>query len=68
MANTDPHSARETTVRLDLRALGLEPGSTFTVRDLITQQTWTWTDDNYVRLDSFVEPAHVLSVDFTRTP
>ncbi|WP_370544588.1 alpha-1,4-glucan--maltose-1-phosphate maltosyltransferase [Frondihabitans sp. VKM Ac-2883] len=68
VANTDPHSARETTVRLDLRALGLEPGSTFTVRDLITQQTWTWTDDNYVRLDSFVEPAHVLSVDFTRTP
>jgi starch synthase (maltosyl-transferring) len=68
VANTDPHSARETTVRLDLRALGLEPGTRFTVRDLITQQSWTWSDDNYVRLDSFVEPAHVLVVDFTRAP
>jgi starch synthase (maltosyl-transferring) len=68
VVNTDPHSARETTVRLDLRALGLQPGSQFTVRDLITSQTWTWSDDNYVRLDAFVEPAHVLTVDFTRAP
>ncbi|WP_344793730.1 alpha-1,4-glucan--maltose-1-phosphate maltosyltransferase [Frondihabitans peucedani] len=68
VVNTDPHSARETTVRLDLTAFGLEPGSQFTVRDLMTQATWTWSDDNYVRLDSFVEPAHILSVDFNRTP
>ncbi|GAA4665281.1 alpha-1,4-glucan--maltose-1-phosphate maltosyltransferase [Frondihabitans cladoniiphilus] len=68
VANTDPHSARETTVRLDLTALGLTPGSSFVVRDLITQQSWTWSDDNYVRLDAFVEPAHVLVVDFNRAP
>ncbi|RKR73712.1 starch synthase (maltosyl-transferring) [Frondihabitans australicus] len=68
VVNTDPHSARDTTVHLDLRAIGLEPGSRFTVRDLITQQSWTWTDDDYVRLDSFVEPAHILSVDYNRAP
>nr|WP_255410935.1 alpha-1,4-glucan--maltose-1-phosphate maltosyltransferase [Frondihabitans sp. PhB188] len=68
VANTDPHSARETIVRLDPSAFGVEPGTQFTVRDLITGQIWTWGDDNYVRLDAFVEPAHILAVDYTRAP
>ncbi|WP_442965615.1 MULTISPECIES: alpha-1,4-glucan--maltose-1-phosphate maltosyltransferase [unclassified Rathayibacter] len=62
VANTDPHSARETTVHLDLPALGLDWGATFEVEDLITGAVWTWGSDNYVRLDSFVEPVHILSV------
>ncbi|WP_423918047.1 alpha-1,4-glucan--maltose-1-phosphate maltosyltransferase [Frigoribacterium sp. 2-23] len=68
VANVDPHSARETTVHLDVTKFGLRPGDTFTVRDLITGQSWTWSDDNYVRLDAFVEPVHVLSVDLNRAP
>ncbi len=56
VANVDPHSVRETTVHLDLSALGLEPGATFSVRDLITGANWIWTDSNYVRLDAFTEP------------
>ncbi|WP_244259481.1 alpha-1,4-glucan--maltose-1-phosphate maltosyltransferase [Rathayibacter sp. VKM Ac-2759] len=62
VANTDPHSARETTVHLDLPALGLDWGASFEVEDLITGAVWTWGSDNYVRLDSFVEPVHILSV------
>jgi len=68
VANVDPHSARETTVHLDVTKFGLAPGGTYTVRDLVTGQSWTWGDDNYVRLDAFVEPVHVLSVDLTRAP
>jgi Glycosidases len=64
VANVDPHSVRETTVHLDLTHLGLDPGVTFGVRDEVTGQRWTWTDSNYVRLDAFTEPVHVLSVDY----
>ncbi len=35
VANVDPHSVRETTVHLDLRQFGREPGDTIQVRDLI---------------------------------
>ena len=62
VANVDPHSVRETTVHLDTRIWGVEPGRPFEVEDLITGQVWTWTDHNYVRLDAFVEPVHVLAV------
>ena len=62
VVNTDPHAVRETTVRLDLSKLGLANGSTFEVQDLITDAKYHWSANNYVRLDSFVEPAHVLHV------
>jgi starch synthase (maltosyl-transferring) len=62
VANLDPHSARETTVHLDLAEFGLEPGVDFQVHDLITDAVWNWSTDNYVRLDSFVEPVHILHV------
>ncbi|MGN6501750.1 MAG: alpha-1,4-glucan--maltose-1-phosphate maltosyltransferase, partial [Pseudolysinimonas sp.] len=68
VANVDPHSTRETTVHLDLTALGLAPGTSFGVRELITGQSWIWTDSNYVRLDAFTEPVHVLAVDYRKAP
>jgi starch synthase (maltosyl-transferring) len=63
VANVDPHSVRETTVHLDLRQLGREPGDTIQVRDLISGARWTWSDSNYVRLDAFTEPVHILAVE-----
>ena len=66
VANLDPHSVRETTVHLSLEALGLEPGSVFAVTDLITGQQFTWGTDNYVRLDAFVEPVHILRIDYPK--
>ncbi|WP_084155215.1 alpha-1,4-glucan--maltose-1-phosphate maltosyltransferase [Agrococcus lahaulensis] len=62
VANVDPHSARQTTVHLDLTKLGLKPGDRFEAHDLITGETWTWSDHNFVRLDAFVEPAHIIHV------
>jgi starch synthase (maltosyl-transferring) len=62
VANVDPHSVRETTVHLDTRIWRVEPGETFEVEDLITGETWTWSDHDYVRLDAFTEPVHILHV------
>ncbi|WP_420902338.1 hypothetical protein, partial [Rathayibacter rathayi] len=33
--------------------------ASFEVEDLITGAVWTWGSDDYVRLDSFVEPVHI---------
>ncbi|MEE1622021.1 alpha-1,4-glucan--maltose-1-phosphate maltosyltransferase [Zafaria sp. Z1313] len=65
VVNTDPHGARESTVTLDLEALGLRPEDLdaegrFTVDDLLTGESWQWGAHNYVRLDPHHEPAHVL--------
>ncbi|WP_173924260.1 alpha-1,4-glucan--maltose-1-phosphate maltosyltransferase [Agromyces sp. Marseille-P2726] len=62
IANVDPHSVRETTVHLDLAEIGLTPGIRFEVEDLVTGDRWDWGDANYVRLDAFTRPAHILHV------
>ncbi|MFB4348643.1 alpha-1,4-glucan--maltose-1-phosphate maltosyltransferase [Microbacterium sp. CR_7] len=62
VANVDPHSVRETTVHLDTTVWGITPGEPFEVEDLLTGAVWTWTDHNYVRLDAFAEPVHILKV------
>ncbi|WP_407075327.1 alpha-1,4-glucan--maltose-1-phosphate maltosyltransferase [Parafrigoribacterium soli] len=66
VANVDPHSVRETTVHLDPAKFGIEPGEAFEVTDLVTRQKFTWSIDNYVRLDAFVEPVHILRVEFPK--
>ena len=65
VANLDPHGARETMIHLDTREFGIAPGAAFEVDELITGQRWTWSEHNYVRLDPFDEPVHILHV---RTP
>lgn len=62
VANVDPHSVRETTVHLDLAAIDLEPDTTFGVEDLVTGERWDWGEHNYVRLDAFTQPVHILRV------
>jgi starch synthase (maltosyl-transferring) len=62
VVNLDPHATRETTVHLDMAALGLEWHDTFTVHDEITGAEWLWGEHDYVRLDPGYEPAHVLTV------
>ena len=62
VVNLDPHGVRETMVNLDLAELGLDGEEGFEVRDLLSGTVWRWGARNYVRLDPFVEPAHILSV------
>ncbi|HET6653874.1 MAG TPA: alpha-1,4-glucan--maltose-1-phosphate maltosyltransferase [Nocardioides sp.] len=60
--NLDPHAARETTVHLNMPALGLDWHDQFVVHDEISGESWTWWERNYVRLDPYGEPAHILTV------
>src|SRR5206468_2086899 len=62
VVDLDPHSTRETMVHLDLPALGLGWEDSFQVHDELSGDGWTWSANNYVRLDPSVEPAHVLSL------
>jgi starch synthase (maltosyl-transferring) len=62
VVNLDPHATRETMVHLDLEALGLTNADSFVVHDEITGADWSWGEHNYVRLDPFDEPAHILTV------
>jgi starch synthase (maltosyl-transferring) len=62
VVNVDPHSTRETVVRLNMPALSLDWHDSFLVRDEIAGHSWTWWEHNYVRLDPHLEPAHILTV------
>jgi starch synthase (maltosyl-transferring) len=62
VVNLDSHAVREATVHVDIAALGLEPDESYEVYDEIAGTTWTWGEHNYVRLDPFIEPAHVFVV------
>ena len=62
VVNLDPHGVREATVSLDLPALGFDWYDAFTVVDALTEHAFEWRQYNYVRLDPFVEPAHILTV------
>ena len=62
VVNLDPHGTRETVVHLDLPALGMDWADTFSVHDELTGDTWRWGERNYVRLDPYVEPAHIFTV------
>jgi starch synthase (maltosyl-transferring) len=62
VANLDPHATRESTVHLDMAALGLRPGDTFVAHDLITGASWHWGENNFVRLGADSEPVHIIQV------
>ena len=66
VANVDPHSVRQTMVHLDTTVWGVAPGDPFDVEDLITGARWTWSDHNFVKLDAFSEPVHILHVKESR--
>jgi starch synthase (maltosyl-transferring) len=67
VANVDPHSVRETMVHLDVTRFGIELGEQFDVVDLLSGQRFTWGEHNYVRLDAFIQPVHILSVAYPNT-
>ncbi len=62
VVNLDPHRPREATAWLDTGALGVQPGSAFTVTDELTGESYRWGQANYVRLDPAWSPAHIFAV------
>ncbi len=61
VVNLDPHSQRETMVRLDMPALGMDWHDGFVAHDLLSGQSWNWGENVFVRL-GFETPAHVVHV------
>ncbi len=62
-ANVDPHNTQWGRIRLDLEALGLSDDHPYELRDLLTQQRYTWRGrDNVVGLDPSTCPVHIFGV------
>lgn len=61
--NLDPFHSNYCTAFVPPDAVAVAPGQKYTVTDLLTGASYTWSDRNYVRLDPAVEPAHILRVE-----
>lgn len=69
VVNLDPHNRVSDWIHLDVGALGLPATSSlhsgrslFKVRDLLTDEEYEWSADNYVDLDPWKQPGHVFVV------
>ena len=60
--NLDPYTTRESLLHLDLGALGLAEGSTFTASDELSGETYAWDATPFVRLDPHGRCAHIIGV------
>ena len=60
--NLDPAQPHYCTAVVPPQVVGVAPGESYGVTDLLTGSSWTWGERNYVRLDPAIEPAHVLLV------
>ncbi len=61
VVNLDPHSTRETTMKLDMAALGYDWHDSFVAHDLLSGESWQWGEHVYVRLGRDA-PAHVVHI------
>ncbi|MEO0417176.1 MAG: alpha-1,4-glucan--maltose-1-phosphate maltosyltransferase, partial [Verrucomicrobiota bacterium] len=62
-ANLDFNSRQESSVHLNLEAMGLDPSKPFTVKDLIYNEVYEWRDSsNFVSLDPTEKTVHLFHV------
>lgn len=52
----------ESTLHLDMAALGMEPYERFWVRDEITGEEYQWGQSNYIRIDPGRAVAHIINM------
>ena len=63
VVNLDPFHKQSGSIRVPLAALGLEPGNSFMVYDLLSNDRFMWHgEDNYIELDPQVAPAYIFRV------
>jgi starch synthase (maltosyl-transferring) len=61
VVNLDPHHTQAGWVDLDLDELGLKPGESYQMHDLLGEARYLWNGShNYVELNPHVIPAHVF--------
>src|ERR1700722_4514110 len=61
--NLDPLNPHYCTAFVPPEVVGVAPGRSYRVTDLLTGAKYVWSSSNYVRLDPAVEPAHILRVE-----
>jgi starch synthase (maltosyl-transferring) len=62
--NLDNFNTQSAQVNLPAEKLGLTPGEPLMVKDLLSGDKYTWgTDQNYVELNPYEMPAHILRVE-----
>ena len=61
VVNLDPHATRETVVHVDLPMLGLNWDEGFIADDQLSEHSWSWRTENFVRLHRDW-PAHVFHI------
>jgi starch synthase (maltosyl-transferring) len=62
--NLDPFNTHSATVTLPLAKLGISLNIPFKVKDLLSGDSYTWSGDkNYVQLNPYEMPAHILKVE-----
>ncbi len=61
--NLDPFNPHHCTALVPPEVVGVVPGRSYQVTDLLTGAKYVWSDRNYVRLDPASEPAHILRVE-----
>jgi starch synthase (maltosyl-transferring) len=62
VVNLDPFQAAESTIWLDLPALGMNWSDRFAAHDEVTGETWDWGQANYVRLEPWRAVAHIVHI------
>jgi len=63
VVNLDPGQWHECTVTVPPSLLGIAPGQSYRVVDLLTGSAYTWSEHNYVKLEPQTEPAHIMRVE-----
>ena len=62
-ANTTPHDVQHGWVEVPIGELGISPGESFIVEDLIDGATYNWRGaSNYIRLDPADRMAHIFVI------
>jgi starch synthase (maltosyl-transferring) len=61
--NLDPLHPHHCTALVPPDVVGVAPGRSYRVTDLLSGADYVWSDRNYVRLDPALEPAHILRVE-----
>jgi starch synthase (maltosyl-transferring) len=61
--NLDPFNTQEGTVRLPLEKFNIPHNSRFRVKDFLSGDKFEWSERNFVRLNPYEMPAHVMVVE-----
>lgn len=63
IVNLDPYNTQESFVQVPHHAFGIGASENYTVTDLLSGQTFIWRGaQNFVKLDPYIEPAHIFKV------